>query len=106
MFSLAQKLEMDCCHRCGIRIESVEVFSIEHKSEWQRAADPVSTFFDLENIAFSHLLCNIRAGYKPYKRFSSKKECDAFNDKKNRTKKIASKQGWRDRQRAAGLPYC
>lgn len=46
------------CFRCGQPIESVEELSVEHKVPWQSAADPVASFFDLDNIAFSHLRCN------------------------------------------------
>jgi hypothetical protein len=46
------------CYRCGGKIEVVEDLSIEHKESWQRASDPKASFFDLGNIAFSHLRCN------------------------------------------------
>lgn len=46
------------CFRCGQPIESVEELSVEHKVPWQSAADPVASFFDLDNIAFSHLRCD------------------------------------------------
>jgi hypothetical protein len=36
--------------------------SIEHKEAWQGAADPKLAFFNPDNIAFSHLSCNISAG--------------------------------------------
>ena len=46
------------CHRCKEKIESVKELSIEHKIAWQDSSDPVGLFFDLGNIAFSHLSCN------------------------------------------------
>ena len=46
------------CFRCGQQIDSIEDLSIEHKVPWQSAPDPQASFFDLENIAFSHLSCN------------------------------------------------
>lgn len=46
------------CFRCGKTIADVRDLSIEHKESWQSAADPRMAFFDLKNIAFSHLRCN------------------------------------------------
>ncbi len=46
------------CFQCEGLIESIDDLSIEHKEPWQGAADPKAAFFDLENIAFSHLRCN------------------------------------------------
>ena len=50
------------CFRCGQEIEDVDDMSIEHKDPWQSATDPKAAFFDLENIAFSHLRCNYGEG--------------------------------------------
>jgi len=58
MFSLIQELGLDACYQCGHPIESVGDLSIEHKEHWLHSDDPVGKFFDLENIAFSHLICN------------------------------------------------
>ena len=48
----------DYCFRCSKRIERVEHLSIEHKAPWLSSANPRIAFFDLDNIAFSHLSCN------------------------------------------------
>lgn len=64
LFNLVQKLEEDICFRCGEKIENIDNFSIEHKEAWQKTDNPVESFFDLDNIAFSHLRCNIIAGEK------------------------------------------
>ena len=61
LFSLAQKLELDICYRCSLKIYTVESFSIEHKNGWELAKNPIEAFFNLEDIAFSHLICNIKA---------------------------------------------
>ncbi len=50
------------CFRCGEPIDDIDGLSIEHKEAWQSADDPKAAFFDLENIAFSHLRCNIVEG--------------------------------------------
>ena len=60
LFSLAQRLHEDICYQCAKKIETIEEFSIEHKTPWLDSDDPVGLFFDLDNIAFSHLSCNIR----------------------------------------------
>lgn len=58
MWTLVCKTDQNVCFRCGQRIEDVDDLSIEHKEPWQGAADPKAAFFDLKNIAFSHLRCN------------------------------------------------
>lgn len=64
MFSLVKECNKDICYRCGKKIEDVDNFSIEHKTPWLNAENPVATFFDLDNIAYSHLNCNISAASK------------------------------------------
>ena len=61
IFWLAGLNNMLTCHRCTLQIESVEDFSVEHKIPWQSAPEPKDLFFNLENITFSHLKCNIIA---------------------------------------------
>jgi hypothetical protein len=64
LFSMAQRLGEDTCYRCKARIATVDEFSIEHKEAWASALDPQAKFYDLENIAFSHVSCNVGAGYR------------------------------------------
>lgn len=61
IFYLAGKLDMLSCYRCQQTIEAIEDFSIEHTKSWQFAENPIEAFFDVENIAFSHLICNTQA---------------------------------------------
>jgi len=61
MFRLLQDAGKDMCFQCGEKIESVDEISIEHKVPWLDNDDPVGLFFDLDNIAFSHLSCNVGA---------------------------------------------
>lgn len=56
MFSLLEKHEENVCYRCGLKIETPEELTVEHKSPWLHI-DP-DLFWDLENIAFSHFKCN------------------------------------------------
>jgi len=61
MFHLVRQLGMDICFQCNTRIESVSELSIEHKLPWLYDENPADKFFDLDNIAFSHLSCNVKA---------------------------------------------
>jgi len=74
MFSLICRLKENVCFQCGGEILIVDDLSVEHKQPWIQADDPVESFFDLENIAFSHLSCNIGAATKPHKRYADSKE--------------------------------
>lgn len=64
LFSMAQKLEEDYCFQCGAKIDSIDNFSIEHKIPWLDSDNPEELFFNLDNIAFSHLSCNCSASRK------------------------------------------
>ena len=56
LFHLLVKLKENICFKCGEQIQVVDDLSIEHKLPWEgRSAD---LFWDLNNIAFSHLRCN------------------------------------------------
>ena len=59
MFTLATQAG-HTCFQCGGNLTR-ETFSIEHKTPWLSADDPGFSFFDLNNIAFSHNLCNSTA---------------------------------------------
>lgn len=68
MFQFVQKAGMDNCFRCGKKIETVHELSVEHKKTWLHSSDPVGLFFDLGNISFSHLKCNVKDGASHRKR--------------------------------------
>uniref|UniRef100_A0A6M3L0M9 Putative HNH homing endonuclease n=1 Tax=viral metagenome TaxID=1070528 RepID=A0A6M3L0M9_9ZZZZ len=57
LFELLQKHDENYCYRCGEIIENCDDLSIEHKKAWLH--NDVRLFWDLTNIAFSHLNCNI-----------------------------------------------
>lgn len=61
VFALLKKLGDNYCFQCGAEIEQEKDLSIEHKEPWLDSEEPIKKFFDLENIAFSHLKCNIGA---------------------------------------------
>ena len=52
------------CYRCKQPITDIVEFSIDHKESWQKAQDPIEAFFNLENVTFSHIKCNMSAGGK------------------------------------------
>ncbi len=58
LWQFVKETGRDFCFRCNKQISRIEDLSIEHKEPWQSAADPKASFFDLDNIAFSHLRCN------------------------------------------------
>ena len=67
LFSLLCLLNLNTCWQCKREIESADVLSIEHKVPWLHSEDPVGLYFDLNNIAFSHLKCNIASARQPNK---------------------------------------
>lgn len=61
LWSLIVKTDQNKCYRCSKEM-SRDTFSIEHKESWIDSEDPVGLYFSLDNIAFSHLKCNVAAG--------------------------------------------
>lgn len=56
LFDLLKRHNENLCFKCGELIETAEELSIEHKQAWENVS--VELFWDLDNIAFSHLTCN------------------------------------------------
>jgi 5-methylcytosine-specific restriction endonuclease McrA len=82
LYSLAVKLEIHKCFQCGKLIETPEELSVEHKIPWLDSEDPKKLFFSLENIAFSHLICNSLASRKTNQKYFTKEE-RLFADRKS-----------------------
>lgn len=61
LFSLLRESHKNVCYQCGRIIDEEGELSIEHKIPWLDSDNPKELFFNLENIAFSHLSCNISA---------------------------------------------
>jgi len=57
LFSLLVKHKENVCFRCGQVIDTVDDLSVEHMKPWASVDDP-NLFWNLDNIAFSHLQCN------------------------------------------------
>ena len=64
MFDLIKETGRNICFQCGGTIDCVSDLSIEHKIPWLDSEDPVGLYFDLDNIAFSHLRCNCASSRK------------------------------------------
>ncbi len=60
LFDLLKRHKENICYRCNKEILTVEELTIDHKIDWFRA--DTKLYWDLKNIAFSHLLCNAKAG--------------------------------------------
>ena len=70
LFKLLGKLGENVCTRCHLPIDAVDDLSIEHLKPWEGIS--AELFWDLNNIAFSHVSCNRpnrpgRAGGRPKK---------------------------------------
>ena len=63
----------DKCYQCGEPILTPEELSVEHKIPWLDSKDPEDLFWDLDNIAFSHLRCNCKAS-RPRKKSLSQSQ--------------------------------
>ncbi len=61
LFELTKRLNLDVCYRCKQKIVEESLFSVDHKNPWMQAAKPQKAFFNLDNIAFSHISCNTSA---------------------------------------------
>ena len=56
LFHLLKKYGENICFRCKQEIEDIKDLSIEHKKPWLDVS--ATLFWDINNIAFSHLRCN------------------------------------------------
>lgn len=61
LFDLLQRHGEDVCFKCSEKIENLDELSIEHKQPWEGVS--VELFWSLDNIAFSHLRCNLNHRY-------------------------------------------
>ena len=84
LFSLVCELKRNVCYQCNKEIISVGDLSIEHKEPWLQADNPVTSFFDLDNIAFSHLSCNIAAARHPPWKYSTEGKREVGTAKRKR----------------------
>lgn len=59
LFDVLQRHKENICYRCNLEIQDATELSIEHKKPWEGI--DTNLFWDLSNVAFSHLQCNIKA---------------------------------------------
>ena len=71
------------CFRCQKPLTR-DTFSIDHKESWISAANPVEAFFNLDEIAFSHVACNSLGPVNRLRRYASPEERRAANAKINK----------------------
>lgn len=62
LFHLLQKHGENVCYRCSRLIETADELSIEHKQPWEGVS--AELFWAMDNIAFSHLRCNLPHNYR------------------------------------------
>lgn len=60
------KCSLDTCCKCGKKM-SRDTFSIEHLEPWLDSPDPLYYFFNIDNIGYSHLSCNVADNKGPRK---------------------------------------
>lgn len=61
------KSKQNTCYQCNTEILTISDLSIEHKTPWETSENPVKKYFDLNNIAYSHLPCNVKRLNQPSK---------------------------------------
>lgn len=105
LFDLVKKAGEDACFRCGKKIRHSGELSIDHKEAWGVSDDPKTLFFDINNISFSHTICNMTAGGNLFRKYNSRLEKDRAKRKRNHVSKMKYRKLWRQRRREAGLPY-
>lgn len=85
LFQLVQDTKRDTCYRCKSKISRISELSIEHMIPWLDSKNPQELFFDISNIAFSHIKCNISAARKTNQKYFTEEE-----------KIEAQRRGWRE----------
>jgi hypothetical protein len=60
LFDCLKRHGENVCYRCGRGITCCSEMSFEHKLPWERGSSEL--FWDINNVAFSHLKCNAAAG--------------------------------------------
>jgi hypothetical protein len=61
LFRQLKKHGENVCVRCKKTIEVIEELSIEHIKPWEGRSTEL--FWDLDNVAFSHMACNVPHAY-------------------------------------------
>lgn len=67
------------CYRCGKEL-SIDTFSVDHILPWLNSDDPIGLFFDVDNIAFSHMRCNTLVACHTRKGTTKYPEYNGYSD--------------------------
>ena len=95
IFDLLKKSNSNICYNCGDLIESIDDLSVEHIKPWENI-DP-ALFWDMDNIAFSHLKCNLPHTYRQRKIVDDSLHCNSCGEIKHKDsfdKRSTSKNGY------------
>jgi len=87
LFNLLKKYGENICFKCKKEILNEEELSIEHKEPWLHSKSPKELFFDINNIAFSHLMCNITVHRTKFTTYGTSKYKGVYFDKTGTRKK-------------------
>ena len=91
LWKLIVETEQNMCYACSEEMTR-ETFSVEHKVPWLDSEDPVGLYFDLENISFSHKVCNYARGRNCQK---AKTHCPSGHPYEGENLRVSkSKEGW------------
>lgn len=63
LWNFVETTGQSACCKCGEPM-SRETFSIEHVTPWLDSEDPVGLYFNLGNVSYSHLRCNVDSARK------------------------------------------
>lgn len=102
LWSYVVKCGDDVCFQCGEKINSVDDLSVEHKKPWLHSENPLELFFDEDNIAFSHLVCNVASARKDGQRkyFTEAERKSALKaSRKKYAEKVCPDTGLTNRQK-------
>ena len=80
MYDFAKKLQLHFCYRCNLEICNFKDISIDHVINYLHSSDPRKYFFDVNNIKFSHIRCNIK-----HKGCSTRKSYFQYTQSKGKT---------------------
>lgn len=89
LWNLIVKTKQDFCCKCN-KLMTRETFSIEHVKPWLDSDNPVELYFDLNNISFSHLSCNIADARKSESACGTYSKYDNYGCRCEPCKKAAS----------------
>lgn len=97
LFSAIKKLNQDTCYRCQKKIDTVNELSIDHIVPWIDSPSPKELFFDLDNVTFSHLSCNIGCRRSVGQKYFS--DVERLEAKRKRTREYMRRTYTTDRRK-------